>query len=71
MIKKFLQEYNEEFDEVINPNQMLESDQSLTLCYRTITDYEIFEIEKFCKIYNLRFEVSTSHNEIFYIVKHG
>lgn len=68
MIKNFLKEYNEEFDNSIQPNQILENENRITLVYREISKYEIEQIEKFCNIYNLNFDFTTSHNELFYTI---
>ena len=69
MIKSYLDEYNEEFDNTIKPDSFIESLHFLTLVYRTISDYEIDAIKQFCTIYSLRYTLSNSHNEIFYTIK--
>lgn len=66
LIETYLAEYNNEYDNAISPNQLVNGVRKLTLVYKTISKYEVEAIEQFCKIYNLRFVLSTSHNEIFY-----
>jgi hypothetical protein len=62
MIKNYLVEYNHEFDNSIQPNNILDLKHGLSLEYRELSDYELQEIEKFCKIYNLTFSITNSHN---------
>ena len=66
MVKTYLKEYNEEFDNRIKPLEVLDvKTNSIALEYRMLEDGEFKHIVKFCSIYKLRYEIFNSHGYLY------
>jgi len=61
-LKKYLTEYNSEFDSPIKPLEVLDmTSRAISLEYRFIDDSELHHIIKFCSIYGLHFAINNTH----------
>lgn len=65
-IENYLKEYNQEFENPIKPLDIIEVKNGVYLYYKQIFDSEIQHIQKFCKIYNLTFNIVHHHNTFYY-----
>lgn len=70
VIKKYLYEYQKEFNDSANKlkyDEIIEGTGSgiIYLSYRDIDKDELFNIKKFCEIYKFNYHITNSHNYLY------